>query len=87
MPCSNNTKKALFKLAYSFFHLSCTRFRFGMKKKAIEKKLVILLFLLVFVVFSFAERDSKKLDRLYKTAQLLQPKQPVTVLQPTVSHK
>jgi hypothetical protein len=43
-----------------------------MKRKGIEKSLVILLFVLVLVVFSFAERDSKKLDRLYKTAQLLQ---------------
>ncbi len=31
-----------------------------------------MLFVLVLVVFSFAERDSKKLDRLYKTAQLIQ---------------
>lgn len=43
-----------------------------MKRKGIEKSLVILLFVLVLVLFSFAERDSKKLDRLYKTAQLLQ---------------
>jgi hypothetical protein len=45
-----------------------------MKTNGIERILVILLFVLVLVVFSFAERDSKKLDRLYKTAQLLQKK-------------
>jgi hypothetical protein len=43
-----------------------------MKRKGIEQNLVIVLFVLVLVVFSLAERDSKKLDRLYKTAQLLQ---------------
>ena len=43
-----------------------------MKRQGIERNLVVLLFVLVLVVFSFAERDSKKLDRLYKTAQLLQ---------------
>jgi hypothetical protein len=43
-----------------------------MKAKTLEKTLVVLLFLLVLVVFSFAEKDSKKLDRLYKTAQLIQ---------------
>jgi hypothetical protein len=52
-----------------------------MRRKAIEKTLVILLFVLVFVVFSFAERDSKKLDRLYKTAHLLQEKQPIPTVQ------
>lgn len=43
-----------------------------MKRKGIERNLVILLFVLVLVVFSLAERDSRKLDKLYKTAQLLQ---------------
>ena len=51
-----------------------------MKKNGIEKSLVILLFLLVLVVFSFAERDSKKLDRLYKTAQLIQKREPTPVV-------
>lgn len=43
-----------------------------MTKKRLERGLVVLLFVLVLVIFSFAERDSKKLDRLYSTAQLLQ---------------
>lgn len=43
-----------------------------MTKRGVEKKLVVLLFATVLVVFSFAERDSKKLDRLYSTAQRLQ---------------
>jgi hypothetical protein len=48
-----------------------------MTKRGVEKKLVVLLFVLVFVVFSFAERDSKKLHRLYSTAQLLKKGVPV----------
>lgn len=43
----------------------------NMKTKKLEKTVAASLFLLVLVLFSFAERDSKKLDRLYKTAQLL----------------
>ena len=42
-----------------------------MNKKGIERNIVVLLFVLVLVVFSFAERDSRKLERLYTTAQLL----------------
>ena len=42
-----------------------------MNKKEIERKLVVLLFILVLVVFSFAERDSKKLEKIYRTAQLI----------------
>ena len=45
-----------------------------MTKKALERGLVVLLFVMVFVVFFFAERDSKKLDRLYPTAHLLKTK-------------
>lgn len=43
-----------------------------MRKKGLEQITVILLFILVMIVFSFAEKDSRKLDRLYKTAQSLQ---------------
>jgi hypothetical protein len=43
-----------------------------MNKKGIERNIVVLLFVLVLVVFSFAERDSKKIERLYTTAQILQ---------------
>ena len=42
-----------------------------MKKQGLERKLVVLLFVMVLVVFSFAERDSKKIERLYTTAQAL----------------
>lgn len=42
-----------------------------MTRKGLERKLVVLLFVMVLVVFSFAERDSKKLERLYTTAHLL----------------
>jgi hypothetical protein len=41
-----------------------------MNKKVIERNLVVLLFVLVLVVFSFAERDTRKIERLYTTAQL-----------------
>ena len=53
----------------------------SMKRKGLEQSLVVLLFVLVLVVFSFAERDSRKLDRLYKTAQLLQKKIPAGTAQ------
>jgi hypothetical protein len=42
-----------------------------MNKKGIERNVAVMLFVLVLVVFSFAERDSKKLVRFYTTAQLL----------------
>ena len=35
-----------------------------------ERSLAVLLFVMVLIVFSFAERDSKKLDRLYPTVHL-----------------
>lgn len=47
-----------------------------MKQKGIERLLVIFLFILVLVVFSFAEKDSRKLERLYKSAQLLKEEAP-----------
>lgn len=45
-----------------------------MTKKVLERGLVALLFITVLVVFFFAERDSKKLDRLYPTVYLLKSK-------------
>ena len=42
-----------------------------MNRAALEKNLVIVLFVLVLVVFSFAERDSKKMDQMYTTSQLV----------------
>ena len=33
-----------------------------------EKNIVVVLFLLVVVVFSFAQKESKKIEYLYKTA-------------------
>lgn len=52
-----------------------------MKRIGPEQLMVILLFILVLVVFSFAERDSRKLDRLYKTAQMLHQKGPSPTVQ------
>ena len=36
-----------------------------MKKALLERNMVVVLFVLVLIVFSFAERDTKKLDQLY----------------------
>lgn len=45
-----------------------------MKKAAIERNIVVVLFILVLIAFSFAERDTKKLDQLYtKRAESLSP--------------
>lgn len=37
-----------------------------MKKMNAEKGIVMMLFVFVLVIFSFANKDSKKLDKLYK---------------------
>jgi len=42
-----------------------------MKRALLERNLVIILFVLVLVVFSFAERDSKKLEKIYSAAEVL----------------
>ncbi|HYO22700.1 MAG TPA: hypothetical protein VER36_09865 [Flavisolibacter sp.] len=42
-----------------------------MNKRKTERNIIALLFVLVLVAFSFAERDSRKLEKLYTTAQLL----------------
>ena len=39
--------------------------KMNMKRNLAEKGTVIVLFVLVQIVFSFAERDSKKLDEIY----------------------
>jgi hypothetical protein len=36
-----------------------------MKSTAAQRKLVIVLFILVLITFTLAQRDSKRLDRLY----------------------
>jgi hypothetical protein len=43
-----------------------------MKKSLVEKGTVVVLFILVLVVFSFAERDSKKLVDLYTRKSTVQ---------------
>jgi hypothetical protein len=52
-----------------------------MNRNSIENVLVIFLFVMVLVVFSFAQKDSKKLDRLYNTSQLIQKQAPVHTVQ------
>ena len=38
-----------------------------MKHLVSEKHLVVILFVLVIITFSFADRDSRKIDQLYST--------------------
>ena len=40
-----------------------------MKRALVERNIAVILFILVLVVFSFAERDSRKLAQLYKSHQ------------------
>jgi hypothetical protein len=40
-----------------------------MKRALVERNIAVILFILVLIVFSFAERDSKKLAQLYKTGR------------------
>ena len=53
----------------------------GMNRKGMERNLVVLLFVMVLIVFSFAQRDTAKLDRLYKTSALMQQKKIVHTVQ------
>ena len=60
-----------------------------MNKREIERNIVVLLFILVLVVFSFAERDSKKLEKIYTTTQLIKkdsPAQPVVAAEVSLSN-
>lgn len=50
-----------------------------MTKRRFEKNLVAALFVLVLIAFSFAERDSKKMERLYTTAKALKKSKPADV--------
>ncbi len=68
MSCLIGTKKVRYNILCFILQL----FRIIMNKNGFERNLVVLLFVLVLVVFSFAERDSRKLGRLYTIAQLLQ---------------
>ncbi|MGE5519655.1 MAG: hypothetical protein ACM3VS_06990 [Candidatus Dadabacteria bacterium] len=43
-----------------------------MKKIFAEKNIVVILFIIVLIAFSFAERDSKKLEKLYTGSELVQ---------------
>jgi hypothetical protein len=45
-----------------------------MRKVTLEKSIVVLLFILVLIVFSFAERDTQKLYKLYNgSAESFEP--------------
>ena len=49
-----------------------------MNKKKIERTIVVFLMIVVLVVISFAERDSKKLERIYTTAHLIKKGSPAS---------
>lgn len=50
-------------------------------KKGVEQGLIVFLFTLVLVIFSLAQRDSRKLDRIYQTAASIQQKNTAQVVQ------
>lgn len=53
-----------------------TVFRRSMKKSLLEKSFVVVLFVLVMLAFSFAERDTQKLFEKYNTKSTVEvPKQ------------
>lgn len=54
-------------------------------KKGVEQGLIVFLFTLVLVIFSLAQRDSRKLDRIYHTAASIQQKTPAQVVQASPS--
>lgn len=45
-------------------YLSCSHY-YSMDRTAAEKKIVVLLFVFVIVLFSFAQKDTQKLEKLY----------------------
>jgi hypothetical protein len=45
-----------------------------MQKAKIERGIAVLLFVLVLITFSFAQRDSKKLDSLYTKKSVVDKK-------------
>jgi hypothetical protein len=55
-----------------------------MKNHLTERNLVALLFVLVIITFSFAQRDSKRLERLY-TSTLLDKKSNMAILKADAS--
>ena len=58
-----------------------------MKRAILERNLVVILFIMVLIAFSFADRDSKKLDSLYKVASNLKKKTDVAISSSVTSQK
>jgi len=54
-------------------------------KKGVERGIIVFLFTLVLVMFSLAQRDSRKLDRLYQSAASVQKRKPVQLVQSSPS--
>jgi hypothetical protein len=51
-----------------------------MKRALVERNIVVVLFVLVLVVFSFAERDTQRLIEFYNTRNTTEIKTPATNL-------
>jgi hypothetical protein len=45
-----------------------------MKRALLERNIVVVLFILVLVTFSMAQRDSKKIEKIYTVAELVRQK-------------
>jgi hypothetical protein len=45
-----------------------------MKRTLVERNIVAVLFVLVLVTFSMAQRDSKKIERIYTVTELVRQK-------------
>jgi hypothetical protein len=73
-------------LKRNFFLLSCSLQSVNMKFLFSEKNIVVVLFVMVVVIFSFAQKESKKIEHLYintsvaptfkPTAKVKEKKQP-----------
>jgi hypothetical protein len=60
-----------------------------MKRALVERNLVVVLFILVLVIFSLAERDSKKMEQMYNSTVVIKKSSNETMvrLQASASHQ
>lgn len=58
-----------------------------MNRKVAERNVVVLLFVVVIVLFSFAQKDSQKLEKLYSETEKAGQKLAVIKMLPRTSQK
>lgn len=58
-----------------------------MNRAALEKNLATVLFVIVLVVFSFAQRDSKKMEQMYTASQLIKKGSNIAFLNSSADHQ